>query len=95
MINIYFIIINPLLVKYFCLVIPKLIVFGAFTVLLVLNYLRYIKNKRLDILSKTNPLFFNNIYITYVIIVAYFIISGYLMWIMGDITREIYLSKCR
>ncbi len=92
-INIYYVLIDPLLIRYFCINTPLYIIIGGIVLLLLLNYRRYIYNGKLDILTK--PLFFNNKVVTYLIIILYFIISIYLFIISGDYVRNIYLNNCR
>ncbi len=91
-INLFFIIIDFLLVKYFCFQMPKIILIIGISIILVLNYIRYVHNNKLENMEST--LFFKNQYFTYFLIVLYFFISGYAMLFTGDYVRESYLLNC-
>jgi len=91
-VNVFYIIVDPLLAKYYCLLIPEIITPACFILLLVYNYLRYIYNNKLELMPSQHQTFFNNLLLTRVIMVFYFVISCYLMLKTGDITREIYLN---
>ncbi|QWX84238.1 hypothetical protein H0I23_00885 [Cellulophaga sp. HaHaR_3_176] len=88
-INLFLSIIKPLSVKFFDKSFPlKYQILGT-TIILILNYKRYILSDRLD--KDARMLF--NVPVTYIIILLYFIVSIWLMLYMGDYVRDAMIQK--
>lgn len=93
-INLFFILVNPILAKYYCYAVSKNIIIIVSTIFLINNYYNFIIKSRLERLSSNKPLFFKNQSVTYLIIVLYFILSAFLMWRIGDFVRNQILNNC-
>lgn len=86
--NFVFSFLDYLLTFFFCYTLPKIIMYGLISLILIFNYFRYFINSTLENLSEDNNLFFKNVIITCLIIVLYIALSYYLMFVTGDFVRN-------